>query len=191
MTRRPFRSRPPAPQLPALKLRVRRRGCAIGAAGLMAWFAALILPGAVLAAGKQPLSWDKATQIESAESAAKAEEANPVCASVGANISRRVANIKSLKAAIQRAADGPPTSMKSALQGLFGKAEPNAKMIAQERKIVNERRAADDLNAMLTSLKCATVDIEAALAEQPLQATGGPVVPDAMPDDLVRAPIQY
>ena len=54
--------------------------------------------------------------------------------------------------------------------------------------MVSERGAADELNTMLRSLKCAPLDIDAALLEQTEQATGGPVAPDAVPDELVPVP---
>ena len=110
-----------APQAP-----VRRRVLRL----LTACLAAMMLPGAVLAAGNQPSAWEKSTRIESADDAAKSIAANPACAAVVENISRRVATIKALKAALLKAEMGPPTSVKSALQGLFGKAEPTASMIA-------------------------------------------------------------
>jgi hypothetical protein len=157
---------------------------------VMACLALLTLPAPLFAG--QPLSaWDQSTKVESADDAAQANAASPLCAPLAANITRRIAAIKSLRAAIRKAEAAPPTSVKSALQGLFGKPEPTAKMIDQERRIADERRTAVDLNAMLRSSNCVPIDIDAALSEQPEDATGGPVVPDAMPNDLVPVPNQY
>ena len=106
-------------------------------------------------------------------------------------LARRVASIKALKVAIQEEANGPPRSMKAVLQGIFGKAEPNAKMIAKEREISVERRAADDLNGVLRSMNCAPVDIDSAIAAQEEKSAGGPVAPNIMSDELVPAPHQH
>lgn len=122
---------------------------------------------------------------------ATSDASNPMCVSIASNLSKRVDNIKSLRASYNRAAAAPPTSVASALEGMFGSRQPNANMRDIERKIKGERKSAEDLNDMLRAQKCAPVDIEAALTAPPAQQTGGPVVPKDMPDDLVQMPHQY
>ena len=141
---------------------------------------------AVTAAGKQPADWQNTTTVE-----ARAGTNNPVCQQISSNIAKRVASIKGAQAAIAKSAAAPPTSVKSALEDMFGTRQPNAKVLDLERKIKAERKAAEDLNDMLRSSRCAPVDIDAAIANQKIQDRAAPEVPKSMPDDLVRTPHRY
>lgn len=140
----------------------------------------------VMAAGKKPADWQNATTVE-----ARADANNPVCQQISSNIAKRVASIKGAQAAIAKAAAAPPTSVKSALEDMFGTRQPNAKVIDLERKIKGDRKAAEDLNDMMRSSRCAPVDIDAAIANQKIQDRAAPEAPKSMPDDLVQTPRRY
>lgn len=140
----------------------------------------------VAAGGQKSTDWQRATTVE-----ARADSSNPICQQISSNIAKNVASIKSLQGQIATLAAAPPTTVKSALEDLFGTRQPNAKMIELERKIQVERKAAEELNVMLRSSQCATVDIDAAVANQNLQQRAAPEVPNAMPDDLVPTPHRY
>ena len=140
----------------------------------------------VAAGGQKPADWQSATKVE-----ARADSNSPICQQISSNISKRVASIKSLQNQVATLAAAPPTTVKSALEDLFGTRQPNAKTIELERKIKVERKAADELNLMMRSSQCATVDIDAAVANQTLQQRAAPEAPKAMPDDLVPTPHRY
>ena len=141
---------------------------------------------AAAAGGKQPPDWQNATTVE-----ARADASNPACQQISSNIAKRVASIKSSQAQIATLAAAPPSTVKSALEDMFGTRQPNAKMLDLERKIKADRKAADDLNVMMRSSQCAPIDIDAAVANQTVQQRGAPEVPKEMPDDLVRTPNRY
>ena len=144
-----------------------------------------------LAAGKQSLDWKRSTKVET-QAESSGTDANPMCEQIGANIGRRIATMKALKVSIANAANAPPSSVKSALEGMFGGTpQPSPKTREFERKFKQERRSVEDLNAMMQSLKCQTVDIDQALAKQTAEDRAGPEAPKAMPDDLVQTPNRY
>lgn len=153
--------------------------------------AALFVGWPAHAGNKHSLNWKHSTKVETPAEAPGPSTGNPNCDQISANINRRVATIKALKVSIDQAASGPPSSVQSALEGMFGTAQPTTKTIELERKIKQERRSADDLNAMMVSLKCDPVDIDQALAKQTAEDHGKPVVPRSAPDDLVRNPIRH
>lgn len=133
-------------------------------------------------------TWSDGTTVETQVAGGVS---NPMCQSITANLSKRVDAIKVLRASYDKAAAAPPTSVASALEGMFGSRQPDANMRDIERKIKGERKSADDLNDMLRAQKCVPVDIEAALAAKSLLDQGAPVVPKGVPDDILQAPRQY
>lgn len=140
------------------------------------------------AASKKSVDWQHATTVEAQ---AASEAANPLCQQISSNISKRIASIRSLQAAIAKSAAGPPSSLKSAFEDMFGTRQPDAKTRELERNIKVERKAADDLNDMMRSSQCTPVDIDAALNQKKIEDHAAPEAPKAMPDDLVQAPHRY
>lgn len=140
------------------------------------------------AAGKKPIDWQHATTVEDQ---ASADADNPVCKQLSSTLSKRIASIKAFQAAIEKSETGPPSSVKSALEDMFGTRQPDAKSRELVRKIKVERKAVDELNEMMRSSRCAPVDIDAMLAKHKADDRGAPEVPKALPDDLVRSPRQY
>lgn len=175
-------------KLPAFSWRLLPRH-ARGRGALLAYFAiAFCLVAHPSAAGKKAIDWQGATSVETQ---AETDAANPMCQQLSANISKRVASIKSYQDAIAKSAAGPPRSMKSAFEDVFGTRQPDAKTREYERKIKAERKSADELNHMMRSSQCTPIDIDAALAKQKSDERAAPEVPKEMPDDLVRAPQPY
>lgn len=151
-------------------------------------FATGILAEPLAAAGKKPIDWQRATTVEDQ---ATSDADNPACKQISSTISKRIASIKALQAAIEKSETAPPSSVKSALEDMFGTRQPDAKTRELGRKIKVERKAVDELNEMMRSSRCAPVDIDAVLAKHKADDRGAPEVPKALPDDLVRPPRQY
>lgn len=164
---------------------MRLTGCGVLLAAI---FVTGFLSEPLAAAGKQPIDWKRATTVEDQ---ATADAANPVCKQISSTIAKRIASIKALQAGIEKSETGPPSSVKSALEDMFGTRQPDAKTRELGRKIKLERKAVDELNDMMRSSRCAPVDIDAVLAKQKSDDRGAPEAPKALPDDLVQTPRQY
>ncbi|MEQ1651188.1 MAG: hypothetical protein ABL897_01725 [Hyphomicrobium sp.] len=144
--------------------------------------AALVLavPVAARAAGKTS-AWATETN---GSSASEGSSANPMCIAIEGTLKRHIATMRALRRDIDKASHAPPPTVYAAIQGILGNAAPNAKVVEQTRKLANERKTAEGLNAKLTAAKCAAVDIDFALASGPGNATAAPEVPKAEPDLL-------
>ncbi|MEQ1671937.1 MAG: hypothetical protein ABL893_13835 [Hyphomicrobium sp.] len=135
-------------------------------------------------AANKPSKWSTETK---GAAAADGATVNPMCSAIERNLNLHIASMKALRVAIDKAASAPPSTVAGAIQGIFGKAEPNTKVAEQTRKLANERKAADGLNGMLRATQCAEIDIDAALASAPGSAHTGPEAPKEAPE-LLRLP---
>lgn len=163
-------------------------GCACRALVIASAAASCLAAQSSFAAGKQPLDWQRATTVEAPT---ETDSGNSACQQISSNISKHVASIKALQAESVASDSGPPPTLKAALEDMFGTRKPNAKELERQRKIKAERKSADELNVMMQSSRCKTIDIDAAIANHTVQKHAAPVVPKAIPDDLVRMPQRY
>lgn len=111
------------------------------------------------------------------------------CQAYAKRMGKYVETIAALRRQIDSSASGPPRTVLEMLQGLAGQAPENGQVAAAKKRLVRERKAAEELNHLIKVTNCEPIDIDQAIAGAAVQAKP-PVAPQApeKTDDIMKSP---
>lgn len=152
----------------------------IGLAGLVIFISSIAAPGHGFAK-KKPADWSSKTEVDA--SPANSSDASP-CLPLRHTLDRHIADIRALKADLDRTKAAPPATLLGTFQQLIGNDYVSPAASRSQQKLAEEWNAAEEANTMLAAAQCPTVDIKSAV-EKTVAATRALEAPPERKDQLI------